>query len=104
MGSYTNATSPYEVYDMLGNVTEWVESGSGSNAFIMGANFAIPNVAAWNAVASGVQRSFASNTMSQATGFRVAAVPEPSTYALLGASAAGLGGLSWVKRRRRLVA
>lgn len=104
VGSYTNVTSHYDLYDMLGNVTEWVENGSNSNAFLMGANFGNPNIVAWNARAAGVQRLFAADSMSQATGFRVAAVPEPSTYALLAASAAGLGGFSWVKRRRRLAA
>jgi formylglycine-generating enzyme required for sulfatase activity len=103
VGSYTNATSNYGLFDMLGNVTEFVDTpASGSNAYIMGGNFANPNIANWNALAA--LRSASAAGLSDATGFRVAAVPEPGTIALAGMGVAGLAGLDWMKRRKKRMA
>jgi hypothetical protein len=43
------------------------------------------------------------NATSQ-LGFRVAAVPEPTTIALAGTGLAGLAGLNWMKRRKKAAA
>jgi formylglycine-generating enzyme required for sulfatase activity len=101
VGAYVNTESAYGLYDMLGNINEMTDTASNSQFRAMGGGFN-GIVDPWNATATPIfQNSTVSN---QNFGFRVAAVPEPSTYALLAASAAGLGGVSWVKRRRRLAA
>jgi len=101
VGAYVNTASAYGLYDMLGNINEMTDTAFNSQFRAMGGGFN-GIIDPWNGTATPI---FQSSTVSnQNFGFRVAAVPEPSTYALLAASAAGLGGVSWVKRRRRLAA
>jgi len=107
VSNYSLAVSSYGLYDMLGNALELLEtSGSltngngGTGIMRTGGNWQGTNVPTSSTTPSFLDPNYTNGQI----GFRVAAVPEPSTYALLAASAAGLGGLSWVKRRRRLVA
>lgn len=101
--AYSLATSSYGVYDMLGNVAEILETSgpwaSSTGAIRTGGNWSASVVAT-----SSNGLSFTNPAAVNAnTGFRIAAVPEPSTYALLVAGMAGLGGFRWLKRRRHVV-
>jgi len=105
VASYTNTTSPYALYDAMGNVTEYTDtSNSSSQIQVFGGSWAttLAQASLWNANASAIFRS-TSVTTSQ-LGFRVAAVPEPTTIALAGTGLAGLAGMEWMKRRKKKAA
>ena len=105
VGSYTNTTSPYGVFDMMGNATEYTDTpGSGGSAgrpqmFSGSWAVALSDASLWNSNAAAIFRS--STTATSQVGFRVAAVPEPATIALAGVGIAGLAGLDWMKRRKK---
>ena len=94
--------SPYGTMGQGGNVFEWnesafdrLDSSSSENRAIRGGN--------WSIGVSGLRSSSSRGGSSPALehrsiGFRVASVPEPSTYALLLMTAAGA---LWMTRRRR---
>jgi sulfatase modifying factor 1 len=95
--------SPYGAMGLAGNVWDWVESafdgtnnsGSENRTFRGG----VYGQLAGNIVSS-YRQSVAPTTGTADMGFRVASIPEPSTYALflLGAGAAYL----WKRRKRSL--
>lgn len=101
VGSYTNnSVSAFQLYDMAGNVTEWVEPTSiGANAILMGGNYQSTTLNNWTATSS--LRTFAATSTTEASGFRVAAVPEPGTIALAITGMLGMVGTGWLKRRKR---
>ena len=109
VGSYTNSLSSYGLFEMMGNVAEMTETANPSAAnqwTAMSGSYATQSagLASFNLVLGFAPTYVASQRVTGQIGFRVAAVPEPSTYALLAAGVAGLGGLRWVKRRRQLAA
>lgn len=105
VGSYTNSASFYGLFDTMGNVIEMTETANSTNAQqYRGVS------GAWNTTTANLLAQYSNNptsivgltttSASNSLGFRIAAVPEPSTYALLAAGMAGLGGFRWLKRRR----
>ncbi len=96
------ALSSYGTMGQGGNVYEWNESAfdgtnnlSDENRAIRGGNWA----SAVGDLRSSDRGEFALSNDNFSVGFRVASVPEPSTYALLALAAAGFGAR--VLRRRR---
>ncbi len=94
-GAYTSASSPYGTFDQGGNVYEWNEAlPSGSSRGLRGGSWdSLPG----NQLSS--QRSFSNPTFEGvAIGFRVATVPEPSTFIL---AIVGLAAVLLVRARKR---
>ena len=99
--TFAGGLSPYGTMGQGGNVFEWNESAfdganssASENRARRGGYWSFPDgnlrSSARVSVVPSVERSF--------VGFRVASVPEPSTYALLAMTAAGA---LWMTRRRR---
>ncbi len=92
-GAFSASDSAYATFDQGGNVIEWNDAVTGSNRVIRGGS--------WNFDASLLpsshRNSVAPTVEDGYLGFRLASVPEPSTYALLVMAAAGLGAhvLRW---------
>lgn len=105
VGSFSGSASAYGLYDTMGNVLEMTETVNPGN---QGQFYRMSG--AFNTTSSALASNFASTSTSfafigtanqnVAGGFRIAAVPEPSTYALMAAGMVGLGGFRWIKRRR----
>ncbi len=107
--SVTNAggVSPYGTMGQGGNVWDWMESafdGSNNSAsearIIRGGSWGNPNYSEFYLRSSGRSEILVAQPWGEinSIGFRVASVPEPSTYALLAMSAAG--ALWWARRRK----
>ena len=93
-GVFSNSTSAYDTYDQGGNVIEWNDAVTGSNRVIRGGS--------WNLAGTFLQSSHRNSVNPVVedgyVGFRVASVPEPSTYALLALAAAGWGAHWWRRK------
>ncbi|MFZ5831775.1 MAG: SUMF1/EgtB/PvdO family nonheme iron enzyme [Planctomycetota bacterium] len=94
----TNTPSPYGTFDQTGSVYEWLEDTyQGSNPVARGGAY---SAASLTLLDSSHRRTNFPDADNVYVGFRVAAVPEPSTMAL--GCAAGLIGLAaWAGSRRR---
>ncbi len=104
VGSYTSATSFYGAFDMAGNVSERLDTISGSSYTYALSHWVSP--ASQTASNSSTTFNVASIGGEQAQlGFRIAAVPEPSTIVLAGMGAAsafiGLNRKKLKRVRRR---
>jgi formylglycine-generating enzyme required for sulfatase activity len=94
-GAYTSARSPYGTFDQAGNVYEWNEAlRSSSSRGMRGGS--------WGDVSLNLRASSRNNLgasdQSAGVGFRVAFVPEPSSFVL---AALGVIGLVVWRRRKR---
>ena len=102
VGSYTNSQSPYGTSDQGGNVWEWNESflNGDSGGLRGGGNGSNQATGAWGdmhaSYRGGGHPGPAPAVTDIAYGFRLAAIPEPSTAVLLGL---GLAGMAIRKRR-----
>jgi formylglycine-generating enzyme len=95
-GTFSNSASAYNTFDQGGNVSEWNDAVIGSSRGVRGS--------AWfyleDFLQSSSRGSNAPTNASSHVGFRVASVPEPSTYALI--LMAGAGWLLWRRRKINL--
>ena len=94
VGSYTGSASPYGTFDQGGNVVEWTESFTISQAYMRGGGFQFYDSNLGTFWRWGV----VPNAANQHQGFRVAMIPEPTTALLV---AFGLAGLAAAGRRRQ---
>jgi sulfatase modifying factor 1 len=95
LGAFSNSGSYYDTYDQGGNVWEWNDAVIDWARGIRGGS--------WIDGHSSMQTPdrhpfYAPTDEGNNVGFRVATVPEPSTYALLTMSA--FGALWWATRRK----
>jgi formylglycine-generating enzyme len=99
VGSYPSSMSPYGLFDMLGNVTEYTDTAGTEAAAgrvqVFGGSWATPpaEIGMWSSLAPPVFRSPANPTGQ--IGFRVVtvqAVPEPSSAGLTAVAIACLTG------------
>ena len=95
VGAYHTSPSAYDTFDQGGNVWEWTDG-------IVGSTERALRGGAWDADAAVLQSTTRGSTIpsdeGNVSGFRLATVPEPSTYALL--LMTGAGALWWAGRRR----
>lgn len=94
VGAYTTSGSAYGTFDQGGNLSEWNDLVAGSGRGIRGGYWGSDAASMLYEVRSGLLPNLEGNDI----GFRVATVPEPSTYALL--LMTGVGAL-WLAKRKK---
>jgi sulfatase modifying factor 1 len=94
--------SAYGAFDMSGNIFEWNDldglAASGSSREIRGSAYYVPDPLWMSSSNSGAL--FNPEVNGAIMGFRLAAVPEPSTYAMALAGLACSGYTMWRRRKR----
>jgi sulfatase modifying factor 1 len=101
-GIFSNSSSSYGTYDQGGNVWEWNDAVvNGFERGLRGGAF-YPDGTIPDPLASSSRSSVSPNGSGDALiGFRVASVPEPSTYALLLLAGAGAALMARRRAKRR---
>jgi sulfatase modifying factor 1 len=104
VGSYTNSLSHYGLYEMMGNVAEMTETANPGNSAqwaAMSGSWGTANASLTTFNLPSLATSYVGSSARTAQiGFRVAAVPEPSTFVLGGIAISGLAGYEWSRRRK----
>lgn len=105
VANFTTVTSAYGMYDMLGNVNEMTDTVSPTDstryAQVSG-SYATTESGISTFNSSTAPPYVLGSTANAPRGFRIAAVPEPSSVALAGtAGALGFVG-NWIRRRRHV--
>jgi formylglycine-generating enzyme required for sulfatase activity len=98
-GLFSNSASAYGTFDQAGNVAEWNDAVIGSSRGFRGGSWTNTDVRAIIRGGDGFTGYNPTNELST-LGFRVATVPEPSTYGLLTLAAAGFS-VHYLRRRRK---
>ena len=93
VGAYSGTTSPSGAFDMAGNVFQWNEALIVLSRGLRGGSFNIIPTFLQSSQGGGNHPTVTNNNI----GFRVASIPEPSTFAL---AAIGFMALAWRLRRR----
>jgi hypothetical protein len=101
VGSFASTVSPYGLFDATGNINEMTDTVNPTLATQVYSTGGAFNAAV---APSGAAASFSNLTGTAGIGFRVAAVPEPSTLGLAGVGFVALVGLQVMKHRRRKMA
>jgi formylglycine-generating enzyme len=95
VGEFENSESPYGTFDQGGNLWEWNETAIGVVRGLRGG--------VWNAGSDELQSSYRDLSYpgggDWVIGFRVACVPEPSTFILLGIDVLGLAAYAWRRKK-----
>jgi formylglycine-generating enzyme required for sulfatase activity len=94
------APSAYGTFDMAGNVYEMTDTLDAGSRIIRGGSYFSPSGPFFQTHVSRDGRDFGGISEGSGLGFRIAAVPEPSTYAMAFAGL-GCGGYSMWRRRKR---
>ncbi|MEX1045119.1 MAG: PEP-CTERM sorting domain-containing protein, partial [Chthoniobacterales bacterium] len=92
-GAFSNSGSAYGTFDQAGNVWEWNDAVIGSSRGIRGGSWYNIEI---DYLQSSGRLDGPPTFENDGVGFRVAIVPEPSTYVLL--LMAGAGWLVWRRR------
>jgi len=101
VGAYADSYSYYGAFDMNGGLNEWLENTNGTMRNLQGGTFStLATQAALLSYSTQTTTNFGTN-QSQWQGFRVAAVPEPSTIIMAMAGFTGLIGARGAQRRLR---
>ena len=89
---------------MMGNVAEMTETANSGNSaqwIAMSGSFGTANANLNSFNIASLPSTFVNTTVATAQiGFRVAAVPEPSTFVLGGVAISALAGYEWSRRRK----
>jgi sulfatase modifying factor 1 len=102
-----NTVSHYGAVGMIGNMSEWLETSTATQAYWIGGWYNMANTTTnlTNfASSSGAGALQSSMLQSRAQGFRIAAVPEPSTVAMAIVGLCAVAGTNVVRRRRQAMA
>ncbi len=101
VGAFTSTSSAYNTFDQNGNVWEWndLAGTAGATRGVRGGGWDYDNEVG---LSSSFRLTYNPTYENVSLGFRLAAVPEPSTYAISAIATAGLASLMrWRKRRTR---
>jgi formylglycine-generating enzyme required for sulfatase activity len=99
VGAYTHTTSPYGAFDMNGDVYQWNETLMNvDHRGVRGGGFASVSANLISSYRNGGDPAFENSGGSG--GFRVASIPEPSTFLLAGLGMIGLVGYARHRRKR----